>query len=105
MVLTFPACSGDLAVPAGVGLGDGQAERLQFRHQGPQAPLVYYISAGTMVREDSGPAVPELARRMTLTSCHLDPARAMVPVLQRLAASGVPLGDVLDDSGYAHRVP
>ena len=42
---------------------------------------------------------------MTQTSCHLDPARAMVPVLERLAASGVPLGDVLDDSGYAHRVP
>ena len=42
---------------------------------------------------------------MTQTSCHRDPARAMVPVLERLAASGVPLGDVLDDSGYAHRVP
>ena len=40
---------------------------------------------------------------MTLTSCHLDPARALVPVLQRLTAGGVPLGDVLADSGYAHR--
>ncbi len=58
-----------------------------------------------MVTEDNGPPVPELARRMTQTSCRLDPARAMVPVLKRLAASGVPLGDVLDDSGYAHRVP
>ena len=58
-----------------------------------------------MAREENGPPVPELARRMTQTSCHLDPARAMVPVLQRMAAGGIPLGDVLDDSGYAHRVP
>ena len=42
---------------------------------------------------------------MTQASCHRDPARAMVPVLERLAASGVPLGDVPGDSGYAHRVP
>jgi hypothetical protein len=65
----------------------------------------YYISAGTMVKEDNGPAVPELARRMTLTTCHLDPARAMVPVLERMPAGGIRLGDVLDDSGYAHRIP
>ena len=65
----------------------------------------YYLPAATMVRQENGPPVPELARRMTQTSCHLDPARAMVPVLQRMAAGGIPLGDVLDDSGYAHRVP
>ena len=56
-----------------------------------------------MAAEENGPPVPELARRMTLTSCHTDPARVMVAVLQRLAAGGVPLGDVLADSGYAHR--
>jgi hypothetical protein len=60
-------------------------------------------SPGTMIAEEHGSAVPELARRMTLTSCHLDPARAMVPVLQRMIANGIPLGDVLADSGYAHR--
>ena len=58
-----------------------------------------------MVKEENGPPVPELARRMTQTSCHLDPARAMVPVLQRMPADGIPPGDILDDSGYAHRVP
>ena len=47
--------------------------------------------------------MPELARRMTLTSCHLDPARALVPVLARMPAAGIRLGDVLADSGYAHR--
>ena len=54
-------------------------------------------------REEHGPPVPELARRMTLSSCHLDPARALVPVLARMPADGIPLGDVLADSGYAHR--
>ncbi len=96
-----PARGGDCADPEaswGHRRGDspGQKDELFYG---------YYVSAGTMVREENGPPVPELARRMTQTSCHLDPARAMVPVLQRMAASGIPLGDVLDDSGYAHRVP
>ena len=55
--------------------------------------------------EENGPPVPELARRVTLTSCRLDPARAMVPVLDRMPADGIRLGDILDDSGYAHRTP
>jgi hypothetical protein len=73
--------------------------------KGPKGELFfgYYLSAATMTREETGPAVPELARRMTLTSCSLDPARALVPVLQNMAAAGIPLGDILADSGYAHR--
>src|SRR5258706_1158259 len=63
----------------------------------------YYLSAGTMTREETGPAVPELARRMTLSSCALDPVRALAAVLTRMAADGIALGDTLDDSGYAHR--
>jgi hypothetical protein len=72
---------------------------------GPKGEMFfgYYLSAVTMVAEENGPPVPELARRMTLTSCRLDPARALVPVLQKMAAAGIPLGDVLADSGYAHR--
>jgi len=65
----------------------------------------YYFSAGIMMAEENGPAVPEFARRMTLSSCCHDPARALVPVLTALPAAGIPLGDVLADSGYAHRVP
>jgi hypothetical protein len=65
----------------------------------------YYLPAATMAAEEHGPPVPELARRMTLTSCHTDPARALVPVLQRLAAGGVPLGDVLADSGMPTEPP
>jgi hypothetical protein len=72
---------------------------------GPKGELFfgYYLSAATMTTEENGPPVPELARRMTLCSCALDPARALVPVLLAMAAAGIPLGDILDDSGYAHR--
>jgi hypothetical protein len=56
-----------------------------------------------MMREETGPAAPELARRMTLSSCALDPVRALAAVLTRMAAAGIRLGDILDDSGYAHR--
>jgi hypothetical protein len=55
------------------------------------------------MRDEHGPAVPELARRMTVSSCHADPARASVPVLTSMPGDGIPLGDVLADSGYAHR--
>ena len=63
----------------------------------------YYLSAGVMVREENGPAVPELARRATVSSPRHDPVRAFVPVLTALPAAGIGLGDILDDSGYAHR--
>jgi hypothetical protein len=63
----------------------------------------YYLSAGIMMPDENGPAVPELARRGTVSSCRRDPARALVPVLTAMPPHGIPLGDVLDDSGYAHR--
>ena len=65
----------------------------------------YYLSAGIMMPEENGPAVPESARRATLSSCCHDPVRAFVPVLTAMPATGIPLGDVLADSGYAHRDP
>src|SRR6266446_4254848 len=72
---------------------------------GPKGEMFfgYYLSAATTTREETGPAVPELARRMTLTSCELDPVRAFAKVLARMPAAGIPLGDILADSGYAHR--
>jgi hypothetical protein len=63
----------------------------------------YYLSAGVMAREENGPAVPELARRATVSSCRHDPVRAFAPVLTALPGQGIPLGDILDDSGYSHR--
>jgi hypothetical protein len=76
------------------GGGPGQDSELFFG---------YYASAGTMMREEHGPPVPELARRMTACSCHTDPARALVPVLTAMPGQDIPLGDILADSGYAHR--
>jgi hypothetical protein len=63
----------------------------------------WYLSAGVMMPEENGPAVPELARRATISSCRHDPVRAFTPVLTAMPGQGIPLGDILDDSGYAHR--
>ena len=76
------------------GGGPGQDSELFFG---------YYASAATMMRDEHGPPVPELARRMTVCSCRHDPARALVPVLTAMPEDGIPLGDILSDSGYAHR--
>jgi hypothetical protein len=76
------------------GGGPGQDSELFFG---------YYPSAATMMRDEHGPPVPELARRMTVCSCRHDPARALVPVLTAMPGDGIPLGDILADSGYAHR--
>jgi hypothetical protein len=63
----------------------------------------YYLSAAIMMREENGPAVPEFARRATMSSCQQDPVRALAPVLTAMPAAGIGLGDILADSGYAHR--
>jgi hypothetical protein len=63
----------------------------------------YYLSAAVMMREENGPAVPELARRAAVSSCRNDPVRAFAPALAAMPAAGIPLGDILGDSGYAHR--
>jgi hypothetical protein len=63
----------------------------------------YYLSAGVMMPEENGPAVPELTRRATLSSPRHDPVRAFAPVLTAMPRQGITLGDILDDSGYAHR--
>ncbi len=63
----------------------------------------YYLSAGVMMPEENGPAVPELTRRAALSSCRHDPVRAFAPVLTAMPGQGIPLGDILDDCGYSHR--
>jgi hypothetical protein len=57
------------------------------------------------VPDEQGPPVPEFARRMTVSSCRQDPVPAFTPVLTAMPEGGIPLGDVLSDSGYSHRVP
>jgi hypothetical protein len=63
----------------------------------------YYLSAAIMMREENGPAVPELARRAAVSSCRRDPVRAFAPVLAAMPGQGIPLGDILGDCGYSHR--
>ncbi len=72
---------------------------------GPEGELFfgYYFSATIMMPEESGPAIPELIRRAAVSSCRHDPVRAFVPVLTAMPGQGIPLGDVLADSGYSHR--
>jgi hypothetical protein len=72
---------------------------------GPKDELFfgYYLSAGIMMPGENGPAIPEFARRATLSSCRHDPVRVLTPVLTRLPGHGIPLGGILADSGYAHR--
>lgn len=65
----------------------------------------YYFSAATMVADEAGAAVPELVRRMGLSTCAIDPVPTFVGVLERMSGDGLALGDVLADSGYAHRLP
>jgi hypothetical protein len=72
---------------------------------GPKGEMFfgYFLSAAVMVAEENGPPVPELARRATLAGCDHDPVRRLAAALLRMAAGGIPLGDIIDDSGYAHR--
>ena len=74
---------------------------------GPKGEMFfgYYMSAATMTRDEDGPPVPELTRRITLSSCHADPVRVFTPVLTRMPEDGIAPGDILADSGYAHRDP
>jgi hypothetical protein len=94
-----PKKGGDCADPEASwgrrhGKGPGQKDELFFG---------YYFSLATMVNDENKDAVPELVRAMALSSCREDPVPSFVSVLARLCASSVPIGDVLADSGYAHR--
>lgn len=78
------------------GGGPGEKAELFFGH---------YCSLATMVRDEDGPEVPELVRHMTLSACSNDPVPVFVDALVQAAEGGrLQLGDVLADSGYAHRV-
>lgn len=65
----------------------------------------YYLQVVTIVKDERSPAVPELVRRIHVASCDVDPPAALVPVIERMAAEGIAIGDLLADSGYAYRVP
>ena len=65
----------------------------------------YYAQVATMVKDDRGPPVPELVRRIAFAPPRDDPAAVMASVLMRAAQEGLLLGDVLCDCGYSNREP
>jgi hypothetical protein len=78
------------------GGGPGERDELFFG---------YYLSLATMVRDEAGPEVAEFVRRMQMGACDHDPVPEMVGVVVTMPTRGIALGDVVADSGYAHRVP
>ncbi len=88
---------------------DGEASWGHRRGEGPghkdELFFGYYLSLATMVNDERAQKVPELVRCMTLSSCHVDPVPVLADVVVAMAGKGAALGDVLGDSGYAHRVP
>ena len=65
----------------------------------------YYLQAVTAVRDEHGPEVPEVARRMHLASCRHDPPAQIVPVIGRMHTTAINISDLLVDSGYSYRQP
>lgn len=56
-----------------------------------------------MAADENGQPVPELVRRIAVCNSAHDPAAALVPALQDMAAAGINLGDILADSGFSYR--
>ena len=65
----------------------------------------YYLSAAIMVAGRAGPARPRARPPDDPVLLPPRPRSRVHPRADRHAADGIPLGDVLADSGYAHRVP
>jgi hypothetical protein len=65
----------------------------------------YYMSAAVMAKDEDGPAVPELTRRITVGNSSHDPAAALAGVLASMPAGGISPGDIIADSGYSHHQP
>lgn len=97
-----PEESGRLAADADATWGHRRPNRPGASHE---SFFGYYAQAVTMVPDEGGSPVPELVRRVALWPCAVDPPTALVPTLATMAADGIPVGDVLADCGYSHRVP
>ena len=65
----------------------------------------YYLQAVTIVTQEGAPEIGELVRRITLASCKHDPPAQITPVIQRMHKDGIPIADLLADSGYSYRAP
>ena len=65
----------------------------------------YYLQALTAVKEENGPDVPGMIRRITISSPKHDPPAQLVPVIERTHHGGTPITELLVDCGYSYREP
>ena len=65
----------------------------------------YYLQPLTAVKDERGPEVPELVRRLRITGAQHDPPQTILPVIERMHQDGIQLTDLLVDSGYSYRKP
>ena len=72
----------------------GQKDELFFGYELPQR---------RWSKKKAGPPSPSSAAASSSPPVRSTRRRAFVPVLRTMATSGIPIGDVLADSGYAHR--
>ena len=63
----------------------------------------YYLSAGIMMPEENGPGRPRARPPRHGVVVPARPGPRLRPRADRDARPGIPLGDILADSGYAHR--
>jgi hypothetical protein len=65
----------------------------------------YQLQLLSTVKDERGPDVPTLIRRMHIASCAHDPPAQIAPVIERMQQGGVAVSDLLCDSGYSYRQP
>jgi hypothetical protein len=92
------------------GTGTGPEARWAHRNAGrgiqeQEMSFGYLLSAAVMVAQENGPAVPELARRITVCSSAHDPPAEPAAMPTAMPADHIAPGDVIADSGYSRRVP
>jgi hypothetical protein len=93
------------------GSGDCADPEAAWGHRTTNRPAInemffgYYLQALTTTRDEHGPEIPELIRRIHITGTQHDPPAQIIPVIQRMHQHGIPIGDLLADSGYSYRQP
>ena len=56
------------------------------------------------VNDEGRPRIPELVRRLDLQPANKNQPNALLDVLSRMKHGGAPIGDLLADAGYSHKV-
>src|SRR5258707_943399 len=67
----------------------GGHRRNNLLHEQDELFFGYYLSDAVTAPDEQGPPVPELARRMAVSSCRHDPVPAFTPVLTAMPEDGI----------------